>query len=154
MYIQEHDRIEVVLNPRVISLHEKWEIVRPLRRGFLRVELVVELPPPADDYLPAVRQDLAGGVPPSLRECVSDFLPVAGPVSAGFVGSDGVIAVIVAPGLGEGAVGQDGARGAPDVGEDHEGADGVGGDVVLDGMRGAVEGEGGVVGVVAALAVG
>lgn len=93
---------------------------------------------------------MIGRVPPPLRESRINFSPIAGIIATGCVDSDGVVAVVVAAGLDEGAVRRDGAGGAPGVGEHREGADGVGGDVVLHGVGGAVHRERGVAWVVAA----
>lgn len=135
-------------------MNKKRKIPRLLRRRSPRVELVAELAAPANDDLPAVGEDVVGGVPAALCKRRVGLPPVAGGVGAGRVGSGSAFAVVVATGLEEGAIGEDGGGGAPGIGEDGEGADGVGSGGVLDGVSSAVEGEGGVVGVAAAPAVG
>lgn len=68
------------------------------------------------------------------------FEPVAGVVArARGEGAEFCVAVVEATGLEEGAGGGEGAGGAPSVGAEGEGAERVGGEVVEDGVGGAVE---------------
>ena len=108
-----------------------------IRRASLRVELVVELPPATDDERAAIVEDLVGGVPSVGGERVLLLGPVAALVVPGAAarghGARVAEPVVLAAGLDERAVGGDGGRGAPGVGEDGERAEHVGGDVVLGG---------------------
>jgi len=108
-----------------------------------------------DDDFPRGK-DLVGRVPAAVREVmVADFAPVAGVVlGAGGEGAEGGVAVVEAASLEEGAVGDEGPGGAPGIGAEGEGAEGVVGEVVKDGVGGAVELEGEVPGVEAAAVVG
>ncbi|WVZ09881.1 hypothetical protein V8G54_014411 [Vigna mungo] len=108
-----------------------------------------------DDDFPRGK-DLVGGVPAAVREAVvANFAPVAGIVlGAGGEGAEGGVAVVETASLEEGAVGGESPGGAPGVGAEGEGAEGVVGEVVEDGVGGAVELEGEVVGVEAAAVVG
>jgi len=107
-----------------------------------------------DDF--ARGKDLVGGVPAAVGEVVvAEFAPVAGVVlGAGGEGAEGGVAVVEAASLEEGAVGGEGPGGAPGIGAEGEGAEGVVGEVVEDGVGGAVELEGEVAGVEAAAVVG
>lgn len=108
-----------------------------------------------DDDFPRGK-DLVGGVPAAVGEAVvPKFAPVAGVVlGAGGEGAEGGVAVVEAASLEEGAVGGESSGGAPGVGAEGEWAEGVVGEVVEDGVGGAVELEGEVVGVEAAAVVG
>ena len=82
---------------------------------------------------------MIGGVPSSYCQGIVGFLPLT--VLTCFAWRKGpyfALAVVVAAGLDEGAVGDGAAGGTPDVGLDEEGAEGVGCDVVFDGVSGAV----------------
>ncbi|CAN6682784.1 unnamed protein product [Malus baccata var. baccata] len=136
----------------VFSLHEERQTVDIARRRTLRIKLVVELSPAADDYLPSVWQNMAGGVPAADGQAVVVLLPVT--TIAWLVNPHLALPVVEATGLDQAAVGRNGAGGAPDIGLDHEWAERVGGDVVLNGVGSAVNFESGVVGILAAFTIG
>lgn len=101
-----------------------------------RVKLVVEFSSAADDDLPPVREFLVGGVPAARGEAAGDFFPVAG--GAREECSHSPFAVVEAAGLNQRSVGGDGGGGAPYVCLKEKRAEGVVGDVVFDGVGGAV----------------
>lgn len=119
-------------------------------------EFVVELFAAANYNDPAVWQDVIGCVPSPDSQVRRELHPVRVIVSGAAMDSgdgeggggkeaDFAVAGVVATGLDEGAVGVDGAGGAPDVRPDGEGTEGVGGGVVEDGVGGAVELDGFVI---------
>lgn len=150
------ERVKIVLFTRVRVTREAQESeVVKRRRVASGDEFIGEGVASSDDDDSSVGEDLVGGVPARGGEILGEFEPVAEVVLwAGGEGAELVVAVVEAAGLEERAVGGEGAGGAPCVGLDGERAESVGGEVVEDGVGGAVEFEGHVTGVEAAAAVG